>query len=144
MTIFSDPTLCKTYRLRFLHRFKTSNKLMLEVMRDILQSRYLRSNVAHKQLARTSLSNNQLTVGLIAQLVGQCAAQSHGHAKFESRSILKKKFRVLCSCVTCFINLTEMVTLKFITWISAVQIYGNFVIFVIFHTNAANLKIINH
>ena len=28
---------------------------MLEVMRDILQSRYLRSNVAHKQLARTSL-----------------------------------------------------------------------------------------
>ena len=30
---------------------------MLEVMRDILQSRYLRSNVAHKQLARTSLIN---------------------------------------------------------------------------------------
>ena len=29
----------------------------IEVMRDILQSRYLRSNVAHKQLARTSLSN---------------------------------------------------------------------------------------
>ena len=29
---------------------------MLEVMRDILQSRYLRSNVAQKQLARTSLS----------------------------------------------------------------------------------------
>ena len=29
---------------------------MLEVMRDILQSRYLRSNDAHKQLARTSLS----------------------------------------------------------------------------------------
>ena len=29
---------------------------MLEVMRDILQSRYLRSYVAHKQLARTSLS----------------------------------------------------------------------------------------
>ena len=28
---------------------------MLEVMRDILQSRYMRSNVAHKQLARTSL-----------------------------------------------------------------------------------------
>ena len=27
-------------------------------MRDILQSRYLRSNVAHKQLARTSLSND--------------------------------------------------------------------------------------
>ena len=27
-------------------------------MRDILQSRYLRSNVAHKQLARTSLSNH--------------------------------------------------------------------------------------
>ena len=26
-----------------------------EVMRDVLQSRYLRSNVAHKQLARTSL-----------------------------------------------------------------------------------------
>ena len=26
----------------------------IEVMRDILQSRYLRSNVAHKQLARTS------------------------------------------------------------------------------------------
>ena len=25
-------------------------------MRDILQSRYLRGNVAHKQLARTSLS----------------------------------------------------------------------------------------
>jgi len=25
-------------------------------MRDILQSRYLRNNVAHKQLARTSLS----------------------------------------------------------------------------------------
>ena len=31
---------------------------MLKVMRDILQSRYMRSNVAHKQLARTSL--NQL------------------------------------------------------------------------------------
>ena len=31
---------------------------MLEVMRDILQSRYLRSNVAHKQLARTSLRND--------------------------------------------------------------------------------------
>ena len=29
---------------------------MLEVMRDILQSRYVRSNVAHKQLARTSLN----------------------------------------------------------------------------------------
>ena len=29
---------------------------MLEVMRDIFQSPYLRSNVAHKQLARTSLS----------------------------------------------------------------------------------------
>ena len=28
----------------------------IEVMRDILQSRYLRSNGAHKQLARTSLS----------------------------------------------------------------------------------------
>ena len=28
---------------------------MLEVMRDILQSRYMRSKVAHKQLARTSL-----------------------------------------------------------------------------------------
>ena len=28
----------------------------IEVMRDILQSRYQRSNVAHKQLARTSLS----------------------------------------------------------------------------------------
>ena len=27
----------------------------VEVMRDILQSRYLGSNVAHKQLARTSL-----------------------------------------------------------------------------------------
>ena len=26
-------------------------------MRDILQSRYLRSNVAHKQLARTSLND---------------------------------------------------------------------------------------
>ena len=32
---------------------------MLEVMRDILQSRYLRSNVAHKQLARTSLILNK-------------------------------------------------------------------------------------
>ena len=31
---------------------------MLEVMRDIWQSRYLRSNVAHKQLARTSLSQS--------------------------------------------------------------------------------------
>ena len=28
---------------------------MLEVMRGILQSRYLRSNVAHKQLAQTFL-----------------------------------------------------------------------------------------
>ena len=28
----------------------------IEVMRNMLQSRYLRSNVAHKQLARTSLS----------------------------------------------------------------------------------------
>ena len=28
---------------------------MLEVMRDILQSRYLRSDVVHKQIARTSL-----------------------------------------------------------------------------------------
>ena len=28
---------------------------MLEVMRDILQSRYVRGNVEHKQLARTSL-----------------------------------------------------------------------------------------
>ena len=32
--------------------------LSIEVMRDILQSRYLRSNVAHKQLARTSLNGN--------------------------------------------------------------------------------------
>ena len=31
---------------------------MLEVMRDILQSRYQRSNVAHNQLARTSLSQH--------------------------------------------------------------------------------------
>ena len=29
-------------------------------MRDILQSRYLRSNVAHKQLARTSLRRETL------------------------------------------------------------------------------------
>ena len=29
----------------------------IEVIRDILQSRYLRSNVAHKQLARTSLTS---------------------------------------------------------------------------------------
>ena len=35
--------------------FQTSTSLMLEVMRDMLQSRYLRSYVAHKQLARTSL-----------------------------------------------------------------------------------------
>ena len=34
------------------------------VMRDILQSRYLRSNIAHKQLARTSLSDKYLTVAL--------------------------------------------------------------------------------
>ena len=33
---------------------------MLEVMRDILQSRYLRSNVAHKQLARKSLNGQIL------------------------------------------------------------------------------------
>ena len=32
-----------------------------EVMRDILQSRYLRSNVAHKQLARTSLRNRSIS-----------------------------------------------------------------------------------
>ena len=31
----------------------------IEVIRDILQSRYLRSNVAHKQLARTSLKENR-------------------------------------------------------------------------------------
>ena len=31
----------------------------IEVMRDKLQSRYLRSNVAHKQLARTSLTKLQ-------------------------------------------------------------------------------------
>ena len=30
---------------------------MLEVVRDILQSRYLRSNVAHKQSARASLKS---------------------------------------------------------------------------------------
>ena len=32
----------------------------IEVIRDILQSRYLRSNVAHKQLARTSLRQTNL------------------------------------------------------------------------------------
>ena len=31
---------------------------MLEVMRDILQSCYLHSNVVHKQLAQTSLITN--------------------------------------------------------------------------------------
>ena len=35
--VFSTPCLC--------------SGLLIEVMRDILQSRYLRSNVAHKQLA---------------------------------------------------------------------------------------------
>ena len=35
--------------------------LSIEVMRDILQSRYLRSNVAHKQLARTSLTLVDMT-----------------------------------------------------------------------------------
>ena len=39
----------------FAKGFQTEISLMLEVMRDILQSRYLRSNVGHKQLARTSL-----------------------------------------------------------------------------------------
>ena len=32
--------------------------LSIVVMRDILQSRYLRRRVAHKQLARTSLSKH--------------------------------------------------------------------------------------
>ena len=36
---------------------------MLEVMRDALQSRYLRSNVAHKQLARTSLNRKHFPFG---------------------------------------------------------------------------------
>ena len=40
----------------FCKGFKTSTSIMLEVMRDIFQSRYLRSNVAHKQLPRMSLS----------------------------------------------------------------------------------------
>ena len=34
--------------------------LSIVVMRDILQSRYLRRRVAHKQLARTSLINGVL------------------------------------------------------------------------------------
>ena len=33
-------------------------------MRDILQSRYLRSNVAHKHLARTSLNRNGTAINL--------------------------------------------------------------------------------
>ena len=39
---------------------------MPEVMRDILQSRYLRSNVAHKQLARMSLSRGYTSDFLLA------------------------------------------------------------------------------
>ena len=35
--------------------------LSIVVMRDILQSRYLRRGVAHKQLARTSLKRNELS-----------------------------------------------------------------------------------
>ena len=35
---------------------------MLEVMRHIFQSRYQRSNVAHKQLAQTSLSAVFITI----------------------------------------------------------------------------------
>ena len=56
----------------FCKGFNTSTSLMLEVMRDIWQSRYLRSNVAHKQLARTSLNlihdqiNNLQKIGISA------------------------------------------------------------------------------
>ena len=42
----------------FLRRFRRHvylRDLSIVVMRDILQSRYLRRRVAHKQLARTSL-----------------------------------------------------------------------------------------
>ena len=38
---------------------------MLKVMRDILQSRYMRSNVAHKQLARTSLGKKVIQSNFI-------------------------------------------------------------------------------
>ena len=41
--------------------FGTSQSLLIrEVMRDILQSRYLRSNDAHKQLARTFFSKDEI------------------------------------------------------------------------------------
>ena len=40
-------------------------------MRDILQSRYLRSNVAHKQLARTSL-NDETSQGIFASVFAEC------------------------------------------------------------------------
>ena len=43
------------YFLRSFRRHVYFRDQSIEVMRDILQSRYLRSNVAHKQLARTSL-----------------------------------------------------------------------------------------
>ena len=46
---------------------------MLEVMRDILQSRYLHSNVAHKQLARTSL--RELTTANEVKNVGYADTQ---------------------------------------------------------------------
>ena len=40
--------------------------LLIVVMRDILQSRYLRRRVAHKQLARTSLTKKSKNFGLMS------------------------------------------------------------------------------
>ena len=42
--------------LRCFRRLVYLRDQSIEVMRDILQSRYLRSNVAHKQLAQKSLN----------------------------------------------------------------------------------------
>ena len=66
----------KFFPLRF-RRHVYLRDLSVVVMRDILQSRYLRRRVAHKQLARTSLKKKTEKKNL--QLLKTKGAASEGH-----------------------------------------------------------------
>ena len=88
----------------------------IEVMRDILQSRYLRSNVAHKQLARTSskeitdkretsytkeetVSTWRMFMGRIFEVITRDTACALGSEKYFKRSARFCRTRSFCRWV---------------------------------------------
>ena len=75
--------------------------LSIVVMRDILQSRYLRRRVAHKQLARTSLSFTYSTKHFPLVMVEWDKTKNNG--RWEKKG--KVSFPTLSNLISCLLVL---------------------------------------